>query len=150
VQVATHVDEFCPSCGEWVLYLRFNHAVGFCDSCYQATDDRPRCRICGNVLKSVHRTTCHVCRREAWYVLHSDELEYLMVVKGYSLSHAKITIAKMVRPICKWCNKPIAGAHNGALFCRSKKPCHSAYRRYIRMIKQEGLTSEEAFARLRG
>ena len=143
------LHEFCANCGEWVSYLHFDHSVGWCSECTQDSDSRPRCRLCGVVLASAHRTTCHTCRQEAWFVLHSDELEYLMIVKGYSLSHARVVISKMVRPICHHCGKPISGAHNGALFCKSKKPCHTAYRRYNRLIKEQGLTPIEALAILK-
>lgn len=70
-----------------------------------------------------------------------------MVAKGYTLSHARLTIVKMVRPICQACRKPIKGAHEGALFHKENKRCHSAYVRFNKLRKQ-GLTNEQALARL--
>lgn len=73
-----------------------------------------------------------------------------MVTKGYSLSHAKLTIVKMVRPICQHCRKPIKGGREGDLFHKGQdnKACHAAYSKFKRLQKQ-GLTLLEALDTLR-
>lgn len=92
---------------------------------------------------------CHTCRRERWLERHMDELEYLVVAKGYSVHQAQLAITKMVRPICRACDKPIKGGREGALFHKGNenKACHAAYARYVRLIKS-GLTEREALDRI--
>jgi len=72
-----------------------------------------------------------------------------MLVKGYTLWQAKITITKMVRPICQACGKPIKGGREGDLFHKGNKnrKCHSAYAKFVR-FRKSGLTNAEALARL--
>ena len=79
-----------------------------------------------------------------------DELEYLIVAKGYSIHQARMSIVKMVRPICQACNKPIKGGREGALFHKSNenKACHAAYARYVRLLKS-GLTERDALDRIK-
>lgn len=141
-------EEYCPNCGSWVVYLNFNYEVGWCTDCTQDTFPQPRCIHCGTVLENTHRTTCRTCRQELWLERHADELEYLVVCKGYTVAQAKVQIAKMIRPICQHCGKPIVGAKDGALFHRSKPKCHQAYGRYKKLLKQ-GLTPLDALARIR-
>ncbi len=78
-----------------------------------------------------------------------DELEYLVVAKGYSVHGARMAIIQMVRPICRACNKPIKGGREGALFHKSNenKSCHAAYARYVRLCKS-GLTQAQALDRV--
>lgn len=138
-------DEYCPSCGEWVFPLNFNYVVGWCSSCSQE-DGALRCYQCGVALPETDaRTLCHTCRQEQWYARHAHELEWLMVVKGYSLNQARQTIVKLVRPICQFCGKPIRGASDGALFHKDRKPCRRAYGIYNRLIKK-GLTPLDSLA----
>jgi hypothetical protein len=79
-----------------------------------------------------------------------DELEYLIVAKGYSVHQARMCIVKMVRPICLACNKPIKGGREGALFHKGNenKSCHAAYARYVR-LRKSGLTEADALDRIR-
>jgi hypothetical protein len=79
-----------------------------------------------------------------------DELEYLIVAKGMSVHQARMTIVKMVRPICHACNKPIKGGREGALFHKSNdyKSCHAAYGRYVR-LRKSGLTERDALDRIK-
>ena len=93
---------------------------------------------------------CHNCRQERWLERYMDELEYLVVAKGYSIHQARMIIVKMVRPICHACNKPIKGGREGALFHKSNehKACHAAYARYMR-LRRSGLTQAEALDRVK-
>jgi hypothetical protein len=141
-------DEFCTNCGGWYSSVEFNYDTGWCVQCSLAVDPQPRCSVCGTVLVDVSRTTCHTCRQEHWYVVYADELEFVMLVKGYSLYQAKIHIARINRPICQCCRKPIKGAAPGALFCKQNKACHRMYGRYRRLI-QQGLSQIEALDRVR-
>lgn len=147
LSVAHDLQEFCPSCGEDVNPLHFNYNTGWCNECTGTIDRQPRCTHCGDVLPDVHRTTCPTCRQERWLQQHADELEYLVVAKGYTLSHARLVLAKMVRPICKHCGKPIAGAKDGALFHKDRKPCHSQYNKF-RRLRKKGYSVESALAAL--
>lgn len=93
---------------------------------------------------------CHTCRQEQWYTKHGDELEFLIVAKGYTLSQARLTITKMIRPICQACNRPIKGGKEGALFHQSAehKRCRQAYSRY-KNLRRQGLTADVALATIR-
>lgn len=142
--VAQLQDEYCPNCGDWYIYLNFNYEVGWCNNCAGV----PRCIHCQQPLPDRHRTTCAVCRLELWLTKYADEIEYLVVVKGYNISQAKAKVVKMVRPLCMHCGRPIKGAKEGALFCKTKPSCHSAYNKYKRLLKQ-GLTAEQALAIIR-
>lgn len=141
------LEEYCPSCGGWVSYLAFNHSIGWCNGCVRK-DSTPRCTTCNKEINPSHgRTTCHACRLELWYERHADEIEYLVVCKGYSVYQARQLISKMIRPICQWCGIPISGAKEGALF-HKRDLCRKAHHRYKRMIKQ-GLPSQQALATIR-
>jgi hypothetical protein len=145
------LEEYCPSCGDWVNYLVFNHDTGWCNSCSGTQDHQPRCIHCGSVLQPEHgRTTCHTCRLERWLTKHADELEFLVVVKGYTIAQARLVIVKMIRPICQCCGKPIKGAKEGALFHQRAefKRCRQAYVKYRSLVRQ-GLTTEEALGTIR-
>lgn len=144
------LEEYCPSCGEWVSYLNFDHKSGWCHQCVGLNDDHARCTRCGTVLPANHgRSTCHACRQERWLEKYMDELEYLVVAKGYSVHGARMAIIQMVRPICRACNKPIKGGREGALFHKSNenKSCHAAYARYVR-LRKSGLTEAQALDRI--
>jgi len=149
--VANSLEEYCPSCGGWVSYLAFDHSTGWCLECSGTYDPQPRCSRCGDAIDATHgRTMCHTCRREVWLITHADDLEYLIVAKGYTVSHASDTIVRMVRPRCQWCGKPIHGAHRGALFHKANgyKGCRSASLKFKRLVKQ-GLTIQQALATIR-
>ena len=93
---------------------------------------------------------CKSCSQEAWYEKHGDELEYLMVTKGYTVAQARAVIQKMVRPICNCCGSVIKwGTPGETLFCKSNKRCHSAYNKYRRLIRK-GATPSAAMKQLRG
>lgn len=142
------LDEFCSNCGEWVYYLNFNYESGWCTECTQDSVTHPTCVRCGCALAHRHRSTCHTCRQELWLERHADELEFLMIVKGYSLVRAREVIAKMVRPICQCCGKPIVGAREGALFCKRNKQCHAMYLKFVR-LRKSGLTASVALATIK-
>lgn len=151
MSIAESLDEFCTSCGEWVSMLMFDYETGWCVGCSRSDDSQPRCSRCGGVLEPSHgRTTCHSCRQELWLLAHGDDLEFLIVVKGYSVSYAREVIVKMTRPICQWCRRPIKGAHSGAMFHKGNnyKACRSASLKFKRLLNK-GLTIEEALATLR-
>jgi len=132
-------EEFCPSCGNWYPLREFDAETGWCVGCSPVSAS-PQCYRCGTVLKDTSRTTCHTCRQELWLERHSDELEFLIVAKGYSLTAARIMVTQMMRPICQCCGKPIKGGTRGeSLFCKSNKVCHSMYGRYRRLLAK-GLT----------
>lgn len=142
-------EEFCTSCGDWFSADEFNYETGWCVEC-SPVSVVPTCSRCGTVLKDLRRTTCHHCRQEHWLEQHADELEFLITVKGYSLTQARVTIIKLVRPICQCCKKPIKGGTPGeSLFCKSNKACHSMYGKYRRLLSK-GLTKDEALAILHG
>lgn len=144
------LEEYCPSCGGWVSYLHFDHESGWCRQCVGSNDDQARCTRCGSVLPVNHgRSTCHNCRQERWLERYMDDLEYLVVAKGYSVHQARMAIVKMVRPICHACHRPIKGGREGALFHKSNenKSCHAAYARYVRLVKS-GLTQAQALDRI--
>ena len=147
------LEEFCTSCGGWVSYLHFNYETGWCAECSGSIDNRAKCIHCGGVLQGSdrYRTTCRTCRQELWLARHGDEIEFLMVVKGYSFTQARIIVIKAVRPICQACKKPIKGAQEGALFHtrNENKSCHSVYLKFKQLQKQ-GLTITEALATIRG
>lgn len=86
---------------------------------------------------------CRHCRQEAWLDIHADELELLVVTKGYSVSYAREVIARLVRPVCKKCRKPIKGGAPGSLFCKSNKRCHAAYNKYRRLVRS-GVSHDDA------
>lgn len=79
-----------------------------------------------------------------------DELEYLVVVKGYSVHQARMVIVRMIRPICVACGKPIKGGRESALFHKGNenKSCHAAYARYVR-LRKSGLTDAQALDRIK-
>jgi hypothetical protein len=89
---------------------------------------------------------CPICRREQWYEQHADELEFLIVAKGYTLNIARTQLTKMLRPICRACGKPIkGGTPGGTLFCKRNNQCHRQYLKYRRLLKQ-GLTISQALS----
>lgn len=142
------LEEYCPSCGRWVNYLAFDHDEGWCNECATPHDSAPKCTSCGTTLNERHaRTMCHACRLEEWFTQHADELEWLMVVKGYSVWKARLTITNMVRPLCQHCSKPIKGGNSRALF-HNTGACKTAYARYKRLQRQ-GLTSAQALDTLK-
>lgn len=151
VAILDRLEEYCPSCGEWVNYLSFNQDVGWCNKCVGSNETRPQCSRCGDVLPIGHgRTTCHTCRQELWFIKYEDEVEFLMVAKGYSLWQAKLIVVKMVRPICQACHRPIKGGREGDLFHKGKnnRKCHSAYAKFAR-LRKSGLTTAQALATIR-
>lgn len=135
-------EEYCPSCGGWYSSSNFNLDTGWCHSC-SGTNIQPRCR-CGSVLKDTSRTMCPTCRQERWYELHADEVEFIIVVKAYSLESARQLVIRLTRPICRGCGKPIKGAAPTAMFCGNGE-CHSKRNRFNRLTRQ-GLTPTEALA----
>ena len=147
-------EEYCPSCGFWVSYLNFDYDTGWCRPCTGSTNLQPQCTQCGTVLQEGHgRTTCPSCRQENWLAKHADEIEYLVVVKGYTVSYARQLLIELSRPICQCCGKPIKGAAavgrwGETLFCRKTKACRSAYPRYRKLLSQN-LTTEQALAIIR-
>jgi len=137
-------EEFCPRCGDWVSASEFNYNEGFCLACSLVQG----CTRCGGPVHQ--RTMCKPCSQEAWYEKHGDEVEYLVVTKGYTVAQARQTIQKMVRPICNCCDSVIRwGTPGETLFCKSNKRCHSARNRYNRLISK-GATPSEALAQTRG
>lgn len=146
------LEEYCPSCGLWHSYLNFNYDSGWCNECSGSISPQPRCIHCGDVLlgSDVYRTTCRTCRQELWLAKHAEDIEFLMVAKGYTFGQARMTVTKMVRPICVVCRKPIKGAQDGALFHKrnENKSCHSAYIKF-KQLQRSGLTVVEALATLR-
>jgi hypothetical protein len=142
-------DEFCPNCGQWVSATTFNFNEGFCLTCSKTLASREsRCTICRRTVS--HRTMCKACSLETWYIRHGDEVEYLVVTKGYTVAQARQTIQKMIRPICNCCGSVIRwGTPGETLFCKSNKQCHSARNRYNRLISK-GATPSEALAQIRG
>ena len=149
--VISELEHYCPNCGDWFSFLHFDFEEGWCIECSLDIDHPPQCIHCGSVLTKhdIHRSTCHICRREAWLELHSDELEFLIVVKGYKKADAFKTLIRLLRPICNSCGKPIKGAKSDALFCKVNKRCRSAYNKY-RKITKSGLTPAQALAIIRG
>ena len=147
------LEEFCTSCGLWHSYLAFNYDTGWCNECSGTIDTQPKCIHCGNVLQGsdLHRTTCRTCRQELWLAKHGEDIEFLMIVKGYSFSQARVIVTKLIRPVCVACSKPIKGAQDGALFHKrnENKSCHSAYIRFV-SYRKEGLTTEQSLDRIRG
>lgn len=147
-QIAYDAEEYCPSCGSWVEPSEYNSETGFCITC-SPVSLTPECVRCGGAMKDASRTTCHTCRQELWLERYSDELEYFIVVKGYSLTMARVTVTKMIRPVCQCCGKQIKGGTPGeSLFCKSNRKCHSMYGKYRRLLSK-GLTNEEALATLK-
>ena len=148
------IEEICTSCGGWVSYLNFNYDTGWCNECSGTIDNREKCIHCGNVLQGsdLYRTTCRICRQELWLARHADEIEFLMVVKGYSFTQSRLIVIKISRPICRACKKPIKGAQEGALFHKRNQDnsrCHSVYLKF-KSLQKTGLTTEEALAIIRG
>ena len=142
-------EEYCPNCGGWFDSLEYNYDVGWCNACSQQIDRRPKCSHCGVALQPHHqRSMCRTCRQEQWYTTHADELEFFMVVKGYSLYQARQHIARITRPVCQSCRKPIKGAAPSALFCKQNKQCRSHYGKFRRLLKQ-GLSRVEALDKVR-
>lgn len=109
------------------------------------------CTHCGNVRTDLSRTTCGSCRRELWLQRHADEIELLVIVKGYSVYQAQQTVVKIVRPICIACGRVIKGGQEGVLFHgrNQSKQCYAAYRKF-KQLQNQGLTTDEALAKLRG
>lgn len=145
-QALTVEEEYCPNCGGWFDPTHFNFDTGWCRECSSRIERQPRCK-CGVVLTDATRSTCPTCRQEQWYEVHADELEYVMLVKGYSLYQAKLYIARITRPICQCCHKPIKGARAGRLFCKQNKKCHSMYGKY-RRLRKRGLSDIAALDKL--
>lgn len=139
-------DEYCPNCGGWFDAL--DNETGWCNECSQQIDHRAKCSHCGGVLVDTSRSMCHTCRQEQWYTTHGDELEFVMIVKGYSLYQAKLHIARITRPICQSCRKPIKGAAPGALFCKQNKECRSRHGKFRRLVKQ-GMSRIDALDKVR-
>lgn len=127
-------DNYCPNCGDWYFDSEFNHDEGWCNSCLNSR--RQVCTRCSQPTDG-YRTTCQACRLEMWYEKYADEVELLIVTKGYSVSLARQVVSNMVRPICQCCKKPIKGGTPGeSLFCKSNKKCHSMYNRYRRLLRK--------------
>lgn len=143
--VADSLDEFCANCGSWVSYLHFNFEVGWCNDCSPISDS---CIRCGTPLKDRTRSTCETCRWEIWLEKWVDELEFLIVAKGYSVNLARVTILRMSRPICKACGRPIIGGREGALFHgRGHPACHAKYREFKR-LQRSGVAADDALTRV--
>jgi hypothetical protein len=143
---AVELEELCTNCGGWVHYLAYNYDVGWCNEC-AGEAGQPTCTRCGNTLPHLHRSTCNACRQELWLLKYADELEFLIVTKGYTVHKAREVITSMVRPICRCCGKPITGAREGALFCKQDRTCHRAYNKFKR-LQRAGLTIEQALAKI--
>lgn len=131
-------DYHCPNCGGWFSEVEFDHNEGWCRGC--AHSNIPSCRRCG---RNGHYPICKPCRHEIWYERHADEVELLVVTKGYSVSYARKVIVDMVRPICVSCKKPIKGGTPGeSLFCSETK-CRGLRFKFRRLLKR-GFTPEDA------
>lgn len=92
---------------------------------------------------------CKSCREEIWLIKHGDEVEYLMVTKGYTVTQARVAVTEMIRPICQCCGHVIKfGTPGETLFCKSNRTCHSVYNKYKRLVKK-GATPGAALAQLR-
>lgn len=140
-------EEFCTSCGEWATPDEFNYDTGWCIQC--SPDSKPRftCSRCGTALNHGHRTTCPTCRQEQWYVKYADELELLIVAKGYTVVRAREVLVRIIRPLCYCCGEPIPFVDERAVFCKRNKECRSAGLKFIR-LRKTGLTAEAALARV--
>ena len=88
---------------------------------------------------------CKACREEAWLTKHADDVEYLVVAKGYTVAHARRTVANMVRPICHSCGKVIKNGNSKSYFCKQQVECHAAYNKYRRLVRS-GLRPDAALA----
>jgi hypothetical protein len=89
------------------------------------------------------RSTCRACRREDWLVRYADEIELLVVTKGYTVARARDYLSRSTHPLCYNCGKPIKGGSHKSLFCKLDKRCHSMYNRYRRLVRS-GMTEIQA------
>lgn len=138
-ELASELD-YCPSCGRWVESVE--EETGWCRECSPNSD--PRCAVCGEHSPLYGSTVCLACKNERWLAKHTDDLEFLIVYKGYSFSRARLTVTNMIRPICKICKEPVKGGKPGiTLFCRTKPKCKSAQRKY-RRLRDAGKKHEDA------
>lgn len=138
---AVELDEFCPSCGEWVN--RLVPEFGWCAGCVVRHHPNIRVCSCGNTFpSSSNRLVCPTCNDENWLRLHADRIEDYLAV-GYSFTTARQQVRRDIRPDCINCNTPIRGGRYDALFCTTKKECVQAYGRYNR-LRQKGMSREEA------
>lgn len=138
-ELASNLD-FCPCCGSWAD--DFDEITGWCREC--SPQQEPRCSVCGEHTRLYGSTVCLACKNENWLTAHSDDLEFLIVYKGYSFSRARLTVTNMIRPVCKCCGEPVKGGKPGVtLFCRTKEKCKAAYRKY-RRLRNAGKAHDDA------
>lgn len=135
-------DNYCPNCGDWFIDQAFDFNEGWCRGCASSLRAAPTCSRCGRDTDG-SRTMCEPCRKESWLERNADDVELLVVTKGYSVYFAIKTVSIMVRPVCQCCHKPIVGGSPSALFCKVDKRCRVMYNRY-RQLRRKGYTKVEA------
>jgi hypothetical protein len=144
--LAHNLEEFCPLCGGWVSASTFNYNKGFCVECTTSISE-PGCTRCGEPVQQ--RTMCKSCTMEVWYERHGDEVEFLVVTKGYSVAQAREIVRKMIRPTCNCCGSVIQwGTPGETLFCKANKRCHAMYGKYKRLVRK-GMSPSAAMTQLR-
>ena len=135
--------DYCPSCGEWDKVI--DEYTCWCLDCSPQVRNKIPCNTCGEyILISNGTTICADCKLEQWLAKYTDDLEFLIVYKGYSFSRARATVARIIRPVCKCCGKSIKGGTPGeTLFCKANPRCHKMYRKYKKLMK-DGMSAEDA------
>lgn len=139
-------ENFCTNCGEWFPDSEYDYEAGWCVRCVSPPSTSV-CSSCGgSIPQEYRRTICNACVQENWLTRHADEIEYMIVVKGYSYSRARLVLAELIRPICVFCANPIRyGTPGESLACSE----HKNHGNRLRRMLNQGVAPSEAIKLLR-
>lgn len=133
------LDEYCPSCGNFVRALA--EETGWCPDCSQQSGHHyslrdGTCVRCGGTFTpdGIH-IVCSSCRKEAWLIANADAIEE-QLKEGVDYLTAIREVKTSIRAICLCCGEVIKGRRaDRTYFCREKPACRSAARR-LRTLTQ--------------
>ncbi len=130
-----HMEEICPSCGEFTNVLV--DFTGFCQECSKSVG---RCIICGQNNPGKH-LLCRKHRRELWLTKNADAIEKYMTL-GLTFQQAKDRVKKDngTKYDCLCCG----GHTKAAIFCTKTARCKAARTRLHYLTNKKGVTHELA------
>lgn len=117
--------EFCPECGEFVLYLDRN--TGWCTTCTALINNNTRTAI------------------EAFLYANADHIEHY-ILRGKSFNQAIESLRDEIAKYrtCASCGALIKRGGPAAIFCRKTEACRKASRKYVYLYDRKGLTKSQA------
>lgn len=137
-------DSFCPNCGNWKPLVE---ETGFCLACTREQNpDLLVCENCESTFKAdgQFRRFCPRCRTSERLEREANAIE-VRLAQGYSLSVSVEYVKREQTPICLCCGNRIKGGTRGRhFFCRERRKCKTAARRYKWYREYHLLGKEEA------